>query len=290
MSQIPDNVIARATKKLSQAAAWQKYQRYLTKNKKFFDEQSKLAEQGKLSGYFVHDAGQKESCDICRAHDGQFFKFNPDSRENHLPPFHPNCECYMEVEKSRDAVPYDIKTGLIGEGATNTLVVAIINKELGIHTDWKTVAMVSEFPEGENAEDLSGRRTYVKASTLNVDREMRIEMGLIKAHLDPCIDKLLPVRMIWYIGKVGRGEEFDLKARAGSIWASPPKERAYIFKSQLIRYDAPGNILAGYGAAHIDIPLWVARGGAHAVSVISGLGIDDPVDQGYIEDGYNLYR
>lgn len=60
----------------------------------------------------------------------------------------------------------------------------------------------------------------------------------------------------------------------------------YIYNGELLRYDVPGNIVAGYGAAHIEISLEDAHKGADYAQ--KG-GTDDPFDQDYISNGYNLY-
>ncbi len=287
MSSIPASVIATAAKQLSKAAAWQQYQKDRAQAEQLFDE---YAAQGH-SGYFIHDAGQKESCQTCLAHDGQYFEFTAESRQDHLPPFHPNCECSIDLAEQEKPVPYDVETGLIGSGATRELIVNELNQALSINTNWVTVAMVSDFKTGDPAE-LVDEYTAPDASTPRIDTELRQEFEAIKKELESYKDD-----WEWFFKKpgyalsVGPDMPFDLKARIDGFWGidgstGGRKHWAYIFEEKLLRYDQPGNILAGWAAAYVGISLedvlyWAA--------VDSG-GADDIMDINYIKKGYNLYR
>ena len=274
----------------SRSAVYQQYLRLRARAEKFFDKYAQ-----KFTSYTIHDAGQKESCQTCRDHDGQSFEFNAESKANHLPPFHPNCECYMEVEQQEQPLAYDVETGLIGEGATRDLIVNAINKKLNINTDWKTVAAFSFFQDENSTTDpaeLAGEYTAPDANTPRIDDELRQEFAAIKKALEPARDD-----WEWffkkpkYKGQVGNGNHFDLKNRFDNFWGykkgsdKKRKHWAYIFEEKLLRYDQPGNIVAGYGAAYVGISLEDAKYWAG----VAGGGTDDSMDADFIDKGYDMY-
>ena len=92
--------------------------------------------------------------------------------------------------------------------------------------------------------------------------------------------------------------DWDLKSLIDSIFYTGNGAHNFVFIGMEIRYDAPGNILYGYVG---NATLWANRNlllyfagkeQQHANTSTASWGksnYDDPVDQGYINAGYDLY-
>jgi RHS repeat-associated protein len=109
--------------------------------------------------------------------------------------------------------------------------------------------------------------------------------------------KILIINPFKFMERVSTGGEWDFKSQKGTIYESG-KFKFYLFKDQLVRYDAPGNIHYGYvGKAAIwswDKLLFQSAGAVQTYKKpewnIPPYYGDDPVDYEYIKLGIDLYN
>lgn len=208
---------------------------------------------------------------------------------------------------------YDVKTGEIKKGVLKVdnpeeVITNMVNEALGIKTDWKTICLVSFFGENGGStdpRDLVGKFTYCGTKNTAVADDK------LNSEITRAIDATERFRQ--YTGKpmdifdyyliFGTNGGFDLKNLYdnffGYISKTVKKRRywAFVYRNELIRYDAPGNILAGYAANHLGIPLWILLSGGFVVGIADSIVSpkkkfrwgDDPGDAYYLKMGYNLY-
>ncbi|MDR2672379.1 MAG: hypothetical protein LBC35_03660, partial [Coriobacteriales bacterium] len=106
----------------------------------------------------------------------------------------------------------------------------------------------------------------------------------------------------YFISLVKGGGEYDLKKDNGEwpVFIAPGSDvyMTYSFDSEIVRGDAPANILYGYVGKTFGVPeplLYIGPGIAQIADGTSswdyiGSNFDDPVDQYYIEVGINYYN
>ncbi|MBI5392202.1 hypothetical protein HZB00_04325 [Candidatus Woesearchaeota archaeon] len=124
---------------------------------------------------------------------------------------------------------------------------------------------------------------------------------------------MIAMKNLWDSGNstlsLGDYGEFDYKNKEGNVlWGyyyDPAGKQkrwnwAYIYNGGFIRYDAPGNIIAGYGSSLAGIPFWkistAAAIGASVSTFFQGIKSgeirmqfsDDPMDAFYLKWGSRI--
>ncbi|MBI5414984.1 hypothetical protein HZA38_05745 [Candidatus Peregrinibacteria bacterium] len=204
---------------------------------------------------------------------------------------------------------YNVKTGEIEKGDTKDGIVEDINKaydgQINQNVTWEDVAELSFFDMIDTPEDLIGKFTNLGTDKVaNVDKELDIQLKM--AHNSVESFEELEGRDMYlfefYI-MFGNDSNFDLKnLKNNSLWGynegkTKRESRdnwAYIYKGGFLRYDAPGNIVAGYGASAANVNPNTLHQGASLLGTLANfshfnftLG-DDPLDKMYLNLGYRL--
>ena len=182
---------------------------------------------------------------------------------------------------------YKVKTGEIEKGDTITSITQAVNDALGINVSWKDIATVSFFEENFGTTDptrLIGEYTYVGTNHVT-DITDELDALNYSFAMESIENDYGILSLGW---KYFPGHVWDLKSSEDPIFGAPDSTRqyyAYIYKHNLIRYDAPGNINFGYVWNAVGKNLKSALWGANLVQ--KGFA-DDGYDQDMIQWGYNL--
>ncbi len=218
--------------------------------------------------------------------------------------------------------PYtgEILPGILEVDNPSQAITNIVNKVLGIQTTWETIVRVSFFDESNSIDpkDLVGRFTFCGLNDVcpfdiqdlffeeceKAIRDLRILFMrpytpnkvfsiLVFDKPTPGIPSLLSLGD--FLGLFRRNGPYDYvhsyhpifgqKSGTGSGDKIERYYYSYIFNGDLIRYDAPGNMIIGYTANHFDLDYDKIKDAA----AIDNLGKDNPGDSYYLDFGYQLY-
>jgi RHS repeat-associated protein len=241
---------------------------------------------------------------------------NPDLSKLLVDPQQLNAYAYARNNPLKYVDPtgmYNVKTGKIEKGDTKESITNEVNKAFGIKTTWKDIAEVSFFKTRYGTTDpskLVGRSTNTGTDdVVEVTEDIDLLLGMMSVKLKAYQDCGMWCSIDYAVFFRNNGP-FDLINRQRNdylshLFGGNPSKRthwAYIYNGKLIRYDAPGNIVAGYGASFFGLNQELLHNGADLEATARSVGktiekrnwgyfqgSDDPVDAKYLDKGYCLY-
>ncbi len=190
---------------------------------------------------------------------------------------------------------YNIETGRVEKGDTPDIIVNSINKTFGINTNWETVQQVSFYKDnfGEKTLDQIVGKSLFIGKNITADITDRLN-GLNQSRSN--IANLLGKGSLTLFAP---HSPWDIKNSSDPILGGGQKNReywSYIYKGELIRLDAPGNINYGYVAKSLGLSSFAIQGGARLEQMgddlLSGkISFSDNYgDSKYIQMGIDSYK
>jgi RHS repeat-associated protein len=186
---------------------------------------------------------------------------------------------------------YDIKTGEVQKGDTKKSILETINKEFGTNAKWKDIKRASFYKSefgNKKVHEIVGQSLRIGTDyTTDVTDELNNLMIQADSEIKESVFAFL---------QVAPDGPWDLKNLKDGLWGVDSDDKrvywSYVYNENLIRYDAPGNILYGYAARSAGLIKPFIWTGATITQIATDkkIKLDNGGDWKYIKKGIKIYN